>query len=322
MGSRAFSKLLGRGQWKALLAGSQGARFRSSTSTASYEFETLLVTSPGDHVLVVELHRPEVHNALNQELGRELKECFKRIHDDRHCRAVVVAGAGRDFSAGLDFVDLNRLIEKVSKPADTDADVLLQSNDVGRKAKFINGLITSFQETFSSIESCAKPVIASISGNCIGAAFSLLASCDVRYASADTTFQMKEMDIGMTADMGSLQRIPKSIGNNSLFRELMFSARKFSSAEAEKMGFISQTLADPETTKSAAIELAVLISQKSPIAVQGAKVCARYSRDHTVYDGLRFMANWNMTMYQSEDLIKGASAVATKSRKTPTFSDL
>ena len=245
-----------------------------------------------------------------------------RIHDDRHCRAVVVTGVGKDFSAGLDYVDLTRLIEKVSRPPDPDSDVLLQANDVGRKAKFINGLLTSFQETFSSVESCAKPVIAAIKGNCIGAAFSLLASCDIRYASNDTTFQMKEVDIGMTADMGSLQRIPKAIGNNSLFREYMFSAKKFSAKEAERMGLISQTFGDAETTTSAAIELANLIALKSPIAVQGAKVCARYSRDHTVFDGLRFMANWNMTMYQSEDLIKGVSAVANKSRTPPQFSDL
>ena len=313
-----------RGHWIGRVIGVPCVRQKSTGTayTARYEFETLLVTSPGPHVLVVELNRPDIHNALNQELGRELRECFKRIHDDRHCRAVVVTGAGKDFSAGLDYVDLNQLIETVSKPPDRDADVLLQGNDVGRKAKFINGLISSFQEAFSSIESCAKPVIAAIKGNCIGAAFSLLASCDIRYASADTTFQMKEVDIGLTADMGSLQRIPKATGNNSLFREYMFSAKKFSSQEAERMGLISQTFADPETTQSAAVELANLIALKSPIAVQGAKVCARYSRDHTVFDGLRFMANWNMTMYQSEDLIKGASAVASKSKTPPQYNDL
>lgn len=313
-----------RGQWIGRVIGTPCVRQKSTGTayTARYEFETLLVTSPGPHVLVVELNRPDIHNALNQELGRELRECFKRIHDDRHCRSVVITGVGNDFSAGLDYVDLTRLIETVSNPPERDADVLLQANDVGRKAKFINGLISSFQEAFSSIESCAKPVIAAIKGNCIGAAFSLLASCDVRYASADTTFQMKEVDIGMTADMGSLQRIPKAIGNNSLFREYMFSAKKFSSQEAERMGLISRSYADPETTKSAAVELATLIAAKSPIAVQGAKVCARYSRDHTVFDGLRFMANWNMTMYQSEDLIKGASAVASKSKTPPHFNDL
>jgi delta(3,5)-delta(2,4)-dienoyl-CoA isomerase len=233
-----------------------------------------------------------------------------------------VTGVGKDFSAGLDYSDLDQLIAKVSNPPDREADVLLQGGDVGRRAKFLNGLISSFQETFSSIESCAKPVIAAIKGNCIGAAFSLLGSCDVRYASADTLFQMKEVDIGLTADMGSLQRIPKAIGNNSLFREYMFSGKKFSAQDAERMGLISTTFGDAETTKSAAIELANLIAQKSPIAVQGAKVCARYSRDHSVYDGLRFMANWNMTMYQSEDLIKGASAVASKSKTPPQYNDL
>jgi len=292
---------------------------------ARYEFETLQVTSPTPHVLLVELNRPEIYNALNQELGRELGECFKRIHDDRHCRAVVVAGAGKHFSAGLDYQDLIKLVEKVSKPVNEPVDSsesLLQGNDIGRKAKFLNGMITYFQESFNSIETCAKPVIAAVYGNCIGAAFSLLGACDVRYASKDTLFQMKEVDIGMTPDMGSLQRVPKTVGNASLFKEMIFSAKKFSSVEAEKMGLISNVFADAETTKSAALELAQVISTKSPIAVQGTKVCYRYSRDHTVYDGLRFMANWNMTMYQSEDLIKGVTATATKNRTPSDYQDL
>jgi len=294
----------------------------SSAYTARYEFETITVTSPAKHVLLVELNRPEIYNALSQELGRELGECFNRIHDDRECRAVVVAGKGKHFCAGLDLIDLMKLIEQVSKPADSSADLLLQANDIGRKAKFLNGLISKFQNYFSSIETCAKPVVAAVHGSCVGAGFSLLAACDIRYAAADTVFHMRESEVGITPDLGSLQRIPKSIGNHSLFKEMIFSGKKFSAAQAEKMGFLSQTFADAETTKSAAIELAKTISSKSPIAVQGSKVCFRYSRDHTVYDGLRFMANWNMTMYQSEDLIKGIRAVADKSNDPPDFGNL
>lgn len=296
----------------------------ASAYTARYEFETLGVSSPAPHVLLVELNRPEIYNALNQELGRELGECFKRIHDDRQCRAVVIAGAGKNFSSGLDFNDLIKLIEKVSRPVNSaeSTEVLLQANDIGRKAKFLNGLITSFQDSFNAIELCAKPIIAAVYGNCIGAAFSLLGACDVRYASKDTVFQMKEVDIGITPDLGSLQRVPKAIGNASLFKEMIFSAKKFGANDAEKMGLISTTFPDAETTRSAAIELAKIISTKSPIAVQGSKVCYRYSRDHTVYDGLRFMANWNMTMYQSEDLVKGVTSVANKSKTPPDYGDL
>ena len=289
---------------------------------ARYEFETIEVTSPSPRVLLVELNRPEIYNALNQEICREIGECFKRIHDDRHCRAVVIAGSGKHFSSGLDYTDLVKLIERVSRPASQVSESSDMPADIGRKAKFLNGLITDFQEYFNAIEVCSKPVIAAIYGNCIGAAFSILGATDVRYAAKDTNFTMKGVDIGVTPDMGALQRVPKAVGNQSLFKEMIFSAKPFTAEQAEKMGLISTTFEDREATREAAIDLAKIIATKSPVAVQGTKVCWRYSRDHTVYDGLRFMANWNMTMYQSEDLIKAVNRLASKSKNPPDFQDL
>lgn len=267
----------------------------------------------------MQLDRPESKNAINKEMGREIGECFRRIHDDKHCRAVIISGGGEEhFSAGLDYKDLARLIEKVSGNSSDNS----IGEDVVRKAKYINGLLSQFQDSFTSIETCAKPVIALITGGCIGAAMSLIASADIRYASATAFFQMKEVDIGMTADMGSIQRIPKAIGNNSLFREMIYSAMKLPAAEAREMGLVGRVLPDDKTARQAAIDLAKMIVTKSPIAVQGSKVCLRYSRDHSVYDGLRFMANWNMTMLQSEDLMKATNAVVNKSEQPPEFADL
>lgn len=251
-------------------------------------------------------------------MGREIGDCFRRIHDDKHCRAVIISGIGDHFSAGLDYKDLSRLIEKVSGRSSDGS----TGEDVVRKAKYINGLLTQFQDSFSSLETCAKPVIAVVTGGCIGAGMSLVASADIRYASKDAFFQMKEVDIGMTADMGSIQRLPKVIGNNSLFREMIYSAMKVPASEAREMGMISKVLESRESAQEAAISLAKTIVTKSPIAVQGSKVCLRYSRDHTVYDGLRFMANWNMTMLQSDDLLKATDAIVNKSEKPPDFSDL
>ena len=290
----------------------------TSAYTARYEFETLEVSSPCDRVLHVQLHRPETKNAICKEMGREIGECFRRIHDDKHCRAVIISGSGDHFSAGLDYKDLSRLIEKISGQSSDDS----IGEDVVRKAKYINGLLSQFQESFSAIETCAKPVIAVVTGGCIGAGMSLVASADIRYASKDAFFQMKEVDIGMTADMGSIQRLPKAIGNNSLFREMIYSAMKVPASEARDMGMVSKVLPDELTAQQAAIELAKMIVTKSPIAVQGSKVCLRYSRDHSVYDGLRFVANWNMTMLQSEDLLKATSAIVSKSEEPPEFADL
>lgn len=196
------------------------------------------------------------------------------------------------------------------------------SNDIGRRAKFLNGILSQFQDAMSSMELCNKPVIASIHGNCIGAALSLVAACDIRYVSSDTIFQMREVEIGMAPWMGSLQRLPKASGNHSLFKEFLFSAKKFDATQAEKMGIVSSVFKDEKSTKDAALDLAKTIATRSPIAVQGSKVCFRYSRDHTVFDGLRFMANWNMCMLQSEDLIKGVTNVVTKAKDPPEYTDL
>lgn len=298
-------------------------RFESNTVQSSgYEYETLEVSSPAKYVVQVELNRPEAYNALSKELGRELLECFKRITDDRHIRAVILAGTGKNFCSGIDYSDISSLIEKITKSPSKDEDVLLLSQDIGRRAKFLNGILSQFQEAMSSIEHCTKPVIAAIHGNCIGAAMSLIAACDIRYVSSDAVFQMREVEIGMAPWMGSLQRIPKSMGNHSLFKELLFSAKKFDPIAAEKMGLVSEIFENEQKTKDAALELATLIATRSPIAVQGSKICYRYSRDHTVFDGLRFMANWNMCMLQSEDLIKGVTAVVTKAKDPPSYNDL
>lgn len=297
-------------------------RLYSQSHLAGYEYETLNVTSPAKYVLQVELNRPEHYNALSKELGRELSECFKRVHDDRSVRSVIVGGTGKNFCSGIDYSDINALVEKITKPPSNDEDILLLSNDIGRRAKFLNGILSQFQEAMSSMEHCNKPVIAAVHGNCIGAAISLIAACDIRYVSSDVIFQMREVEIGMTPWMGSLQRLPKSTGNHSLFKELLFSAKKFDAKTAEKMGMVSSIYPDADKVKDAALELAKLIATRSPIAVQGSKICYRYSRDHTVFDGLRFMANWNMCMLQSEDLIKGVTAVVTKAKDPPEYTDL
>ena len=207
--------------------------------TAGYDYELLNVTSPAKYVLQVELNRPDNYNALSKELGRELHECFKRIHDDRHIRAVIVGGTGRNFCSGIDYSDINALVEKITKPPSHEDDILLSSNDIGRRAKLLNGILSQFQEAMSSIEHYPKPVIAAIHGNCIGAAISLIAACDIGYVSSDVIFQMREVEIGKAPWMGSLQRLPKSTDNHSLFKELLFSTKKFDAKTADQMGMIS-----------------------------------------------------------------------------------
>lgn len=138
----------------------------------------------------------------------------------------------------------------------------------------------------------------------------------MRYCTKDAWFQVKEVDIGLAADVGTLQRLPKIIGNDSLARELAFTARPFYADEAKEMGLVSRLFADKETMINRTLDVASLIASKSPIAIQGTKVNLIYSRDHTVAEGLQYIANWNQVMLQSEDIMK---AFADKS---PVFSKL
>lgn len=257
----------------------------------------------------VEMNRPEKRNAMNMAFWSELRTVFQELNTDSDCRAVVLTGAGKIFSAGLDLMDFGQNLM-----ANFD------SEDVGRKAYKIRSFIQDFQETFTSIEKCSKPVVAAIHNACVGGGVDMTSACDIRYCSQDTWFQIKEVDIGLAADVGTLQRFPKVIGNDSTARELAFTARPFYAEEAKQIGFVSRILENKEACIEAALDTASLIASKSPIAVQGTKVSMVYSRDHSVAEGLNHVATWNQAMLQSEDLTKAAQAMMEK--KQPKFSKL
>lgn len=300
--------------------------FSSSSSLLSkYNYETLKVTSPSPNVLRVDLNRPEKLNAMNKTFWLEISRCFDEITDDENCRAVVVAGEGRVFTAGLDLGDVT-LVQSLSGGAamgeddDFDDDDNNNSPDVSRKAFNILKLVASFQDSFTSIERCPKPVIAAIHGACVGGGVDLVCACDVRYATNDAFFQIKEVDIGLAADVGTLQRLPRIVGGDSLVRELCYTARKMPAEEALGCGLVSRLLADKDAAVAAALKTAELIAEKSPVAVQGTKHNLIYARDHSVPESLRYMAAWNSAMLQSEDVMK--AAVAAMSKEKPKFKNL
>jgi delta(3,5)-delta(2,4)-dienoyl-CoA isomerase len=136
----------------------------------------------------------------------------------------------------------------------------------------------------------------------------------------DAFFQIKEVDIGLAADVGTLQRLPKIVGNDSLVRELSYTARRMMADEALQMGLVSKVCPDKEALLAAALEVAKTIAEKSPIAVQGTKINLIYSRDHSVASGLHYMQTWNAAMLQSDDLMK--AAVASMTKEKPLFAKL
>lgn len=286
-----------------------------SRRSMSYKFETLAVSTPADHVFHVEINRPEKMNAMNAAFWEELPKCFQQLHNDKKCRVVVISGAGKMFTAGLDFKSMmNELVQQNNGDG--------EDPDVARKARHLYNVITTFQGTFTSMEKCSKPVIAAIHNGCIGGGVNLITACDMRYCTSDAYFQIKEVELGLAADVGVLQRLPRVIGNRSLVSELVFTGRRMEAAEAREAGLVSRIFPDKAQMLSAAVAVAKEIASKSPVAVQGSKVNLVFSRDHGVDEALHFMACWNMSMLQSEDVVKSVMALMEKAKEPPKFANL
>ncbi|XP_056329750.1 delta(3,5)-Delta(2,4)-dienoyl-CoA isomerase, mitochondrial [Danio aesculapii] len=286
-------------------------RGMSSSGGPTPPFTTLSISQPLDTITHVEISRPEKRNAMNKAFWLEMVDCFNQIAEDPECRAVVFSGAGKLFTSGIDLMGM--------------AGDILQpvGDDTARISWNLRRTISKYQETFSVIEKCPKPVIVAIHGACIGGGVDLITACDIRLCTQDAWFQVKEVDIGLAADVGTLQRLPRVIGSRSLVNELALTARKMYADEAKSCGLVSRVFPDKETMMAGALEMAQEIASKSPVAVQGTKVNLIYSRDHSVPDSLNYMNTWNMSMLQTQDLMKSAqAAMEKKNLKEIIFSKL
>merc|ERR1711920_945126 len=213
---------------------------------------------------------------------------------------------GKGFSAGLDLTDSN------NRPDTTD--------DVARTAlKFISHTRV-MQDALTAIEVCLKPVITVVHGACVGAGVDLLTAVDVRLCSEDAFFCIKEAAVGLAADVGTLARLPKIVGNQSMVRELALTARNCKPAEAKELGLVSRVLPTLEDALADAKAIAATIIVNSPVAVVGTKKNLNYARDHTVAESLDYVLTWNSAMIQTEDLMKAMAASMQKSK--PAFSKL
>ncbi|GAB4330801.1 MAG: crotonase/enoyl-CoA hydratase family protein [Candidatus Abyssubacteria bacterium] len=246
-------------------------------------------------------NRPEKRNAMNMEFFSGLTDHFRSFEDDPGVRVVVVRGEGKSFSAGLDLVEAATMFG--SEPgADT--------REMNRKA------IGRAQESMNVIEKCRKPVIAAIHGHCVGAGVDLAAACDIRLASNDAVFAVRETKMALIADLGTLQRLPYIIGHG-WFRELALTGRNFTANEALQMGFITRLCQDKESLYGEARKLAEEIAGCSPLAVQGTKEVLLYSRDNGVYPGLEYAAQKNAAVLPCEDVVEAIQAFMQK--RTPDF---
>ncbi len=252
------------------------------------------------------LQRPSKANALNETLWFELGRAFQWADQTPDVRVVLLRGEGPHFSAGIDFEFMQSIGQRFARLPE------------GQRQEALRSYIRSLQDAFTAAERCRKPVIAAIHGSCFGGAIDLITACDIRYASQDARFCVKEVDLSIVADIGTLQRLPRLIGEGRA-RELSLTARVFSSTEALSMGLINRVVDTPEQLLQLAQSEASNIAQKSPLAVRGTKQILNYSRDHSIDEGLEFVATWNAAMLFSQDLQRSMEALRTKS--LPQFED-
>mmetsp|Transcript_91698 Transcript_91698/g.268365 ORF Transcript_91698/g.268365 Transcript_91698/m.268365 type:complete len:285 (-) Transcript_91698:89-943(-) len=279
-------------------------------------YETLRVSGPDDGILHVELNRPDKLNAMNRKFWQETRECFLAVAGDTDTRVIVISAQGRAFSAGLDLSDFAGGGGEEKKEKKSGA----SKRDAGRVAYHLRREVLHTQESFNAIEACPQPVIVVGHGAVVGGGIDLMCTCCVRYASRDAWFTIKEVDVGLAADVGTLQRLPKIIGNEGAVRELAYTARKFDAEEALRLGFLTRVFNAREEALDAAMALAKEIAQKSPLAVVGTKRMINFTRDHSVQDGLEYIATWNAAMLQAPDM--AIAAASSLRKKTPAFSKL
>ncbi|KAI8950722.1 enoyl CoA hydratase-like protein [Xylaria longipes] len=274
-------------------------------------FKHFLISSPAEYVAHVETNRPEKLNAFIEDMWLELGQIFRKLSYDPNVRAVIFSAVGeRAFTSGLD-------VHAASQGPTLSQD---GASDGSRHANRLRRSIYEFQDSIGAIEKCEKPVIVVMHGISIGLAIDMACCADVRICSKDAKFSVKEVDIGMAADIGTLSRLPKIVGNHSWAKDVCLSARFFGADEALAVGFVSKVLESKAQAIGSATKLATLIASKSPVAVQGTKEILNYSRDNSVADGLRYTAIWNAAMLQSNDL---KAAILSGIKKTkPRFEKL
>lgn len=239
-------------------------------------FEYFNVTFPAEYVAQVEFDRPKKLNAFTEAMFQSLGAIFKRISHDPDIRTVVLTANGdRAFTAGLD----------VTAASESGATSRTVDEDTARRATFLRRHILEMQEPISAVEKCEKPVIVVMHGISYGLAIDISSACDVRICTKDARFSVREVNIGLAADVGTLSRLPQTGISMSFIKDVALTARDFSAQEALQVGFVSAVYEDKKSARERAVELAKLMSSKSPVAVQGTKAVINYSRDHTVEDG-------------------------------------
>ena len=263
-----------------------------------------------NHVGNLVLSRPDELNTMSRDFWVELGEVLEVINRDSDIRVVVMSSTGKHFCAGMDLSAFSNGVDNI--PDDKKPDHARIGEAVYRVAK-------ELQEYISTLEKIRVPVIAAIHGGCIGGAVDMVTACDIRLASNDAFFCIQEINIGMAADVGTLQRLPKIIPDSKM-REMAYTGRRMYAEEAKEAGLVSGTYGSQEELLEAANKLASEIASKSPVAIYGLKAVMNYSRDHNVNDSLEYNALWSGAMLSQKDMTE--QMTANMEKRDASFNEL
>ncbi len=258
-----------------------------------------------NHIATVSFNRPDKSNSLHVAAWQELKQVFEAMNNNSEVRVIILAGEGKNFCAGMDLqvlMDIQRF--------DTTCEA--------RRREKIRAFILELQDAISAIEKCRKPVLAAIQKACIGGGVDIVTACDMRYCTDDAYFSIREVDLGLVADIGTLQRLP-TILNPGLVAELAYTGRNVMGKEAEHIGLANKSFPTQDEMMQYVKGIAANIASKSPLVIRGTKDILLYKRDHSVADSLDYVATWNAGMLISNDIQEAFQAFMQK--RKPVFKD-
>lgn len=265
-----------------------------------------------DKIGHIRMIRPDKANSMVASFWRDLPEIVDGLSASGSVRAIVLSGEGKHFCSGMDL--------SVFGSDDTiGPNGGVSSGHRSRRNERFRSTALKLQDTFSCLERARVPVLCAIQGACIGGGIDMVSAADMRYATDNAYFSIQEINIGMTADVGTLQRMPKLVAEG-IVRELAYTGRRWSAAEAHAAGFVNAVFPDHDTMIASVMETAAEIAAKTPMAIWGTKRSMNFGRDHSVADGLEFIANWNAAMFDTDDM--GEAFTAQMEQRSAEFPDL
>ena len=254
------------------------------------------------------LNRPDKRNAMNADFWRELPAIIHDIDDQSRARVIVISSTGPHFSAGLDLSMFGQ--------ADAESGPELNKN---QRAVASYHHILHMQKTFNCLEACRLPVIAAVQGGAIGGGVDLSTACDIRYATKDAFFTIQEINIGLTADVGTFPRLVKLLPEG-VVREMAYTGRAMPASEAQQVGLVNRVFDDQQAMLEGVMGVAAEIAAKAPVAFYGSKRMINYARDHGTEDALDYISIWNTSMMNSGEIQEAIAA--RKEQRSGNFVDL